>query len=122
VVDSPHGGGKIPVMPNYVISASDDAVVLRNYEGMMVRYQAEDRATAARPVPSRGVSALLQGNKSAIVPEDSERMARRKQLKVLEAGEGENGCCGGGSGEAHSHAPTAGPKFPLNVLANGCGS
>ena len=28
VVDSPHGGGKIPVMPNYLISASDDAVVI----------------------------------------------------------------------------------------------
>ena len=29
VVDSPHGGGKIPLMPNYLVSASDDAVVLR---------------------------------------------------------------------------------------------
>jgi len=120
VIDSPHGGGKIPIMPNYLISASDDAVVLRNYEGMLVRYQAEDRATAAtRPTPSRGVSALLQGTKSVLMPENSERMARRKQLKVLdESVEGENGC----SGESHSHAPTAGPKFPLNVLANGCGS
>src|SRR5215472_5732618 len=33
VVDSPHGGGKIPMMPNYLVSFSDDAVVLRNYEG-----------------------------------------------------------------------------------------
>src|SRR5262245_47543897 len=36
VVDSPHGGGKIPVMPNYVISASDAAVILRNYEGLLI--------------------------------------------------------------------------------------
>ena len=43
VVDSPHGGGKIPLMPNYLVSASDDCVVLRNYEGMLVRYQAEDK-------------------------------------------------------------------------------
>ncbi len=43
VVDSPHGGGKIPMMPNYLVSASDDAVVLRNFEGMLVRYQAEDK-------------------------------------------------------------------------------
>jgi len=49
VVDSPHGGGKIPLMPNYLVSASDDCVVLRNYEGMLVRYQAEDRPqTSAR--------------------------------------------------------------------------
>ena len=25
VVDSPHGGGKIPLMPNYLVSVSDDA-------------------------------------------------------------------------------------------------
>src|SRR3954467_3035757 len=82
VVDSPHGGGKIPVMPNYVITASDDAVVLRNYEGMLVRYQAEDRPTTARPTATRGVSALLQGSKSALIPENSERMQRRRQLNV----------------------------------------
>lgn len=33
VVDSPGGGGKIPLMPNYILSQSPDAVVLRNYEG-----------------------------------------------------------------------------------------
>jgi lysine 2,3-aminomutase len=120
VIDSPHGGGKIPVMPNYLISASDDAVVLRNYEGMIVRYQAEDRTSTARPTPSRGVSAVLQGTKSALVPENSERMARRRQLTVIsDPGEGENGCASACADEAH--AP-AGPKFPLNVLANGCGS
>src|SRR6516225_69837 len=82
VVDSPHGGGKIPLMPNYLVSASDDAVVLRNYEGQLVRYQAEDKPTTVRPTATRGVSALLQGAKSALVPENSERMARR-QLHVL---------------------------------------
>ena len=49
VVDSPHGGGKIPLMPNYLVSASDDAVVLRNYEGMLVRYQAEDKPHTVQP-------------------------------------------------------------------------
>ena len=82
VVDSPHGGGKIPLMPNYLVSASDDAVVLRNYEGMLVRYQAEDRPQTIRQTATRGVSSLLQGTKSALIPENSERMARR-QLHVL---------------------------------------
>src|ERR1700674_3624257 len=77
VVDSPHGGGKIPLMPNYLVSASDDAVVLRNYEGMLVRYQAEDKVNTVRPTATRGVSALLQGTQSVIMPENSERMARR---------------------------------------------
>ena len=82
VVDSPHGGGKIPLMPNYLVSASDDAVVLRNFEGMLVRYQAEDKPNTVRPAATRGVSALLQGTKSHLMPENSERMARR-QLHVL---------------------------------------
>jgi lysine 2,3-aminomutase len=82
VVDSPHGGGKIPLMPNYLVSASDDAVVLRNFEGMLVRYQAEDKPSTVRRTATRGVSALLQGTKSALMPENSERMARR-QLHLL---------------------------------------
>jgi lysine 2,3-aminomutase len=82
VVDSPHGGGKIPLMPNYLVSASDDAVVLRNYEGMLVRYQAEDKPATAEPTKTRGVSSLLEGSKSALMPENNERMARRR-LRVL---------------------------------------
>jgi lysine 2,3-aminomutase len=78
VVDSPHGGGKIPLMPNYLVSASDDAVVLRNFEGMLVRYQAEDKPQQVQRTVTRGVSALLQGSKSVLMPEDSERMARRR--------------------------------------------
>jgi lysine 2,3-aminomutase len=125
VVDSPHGGGKIPVMPNYVITASDDAVVLRNFEGMLVRYQAEDKPTTAQPTHTRGVSALLQGNKSALIPENSERMARRRQLNVISNAaseeEAEGGCSSGGCGCSGSQ-PAPAPQetlLSLNVLANG---
>jgi len=84
VVDSPHGGGKIPLMPNYLVSASDDAVVLRNYEGMLVRYQAEDKPNTAKATSTRGVSSLLQGTQSVLMPQGSERMARRRRtLAVL---------------------------------------
>lgn len=38
VVDAPGGGGKTPVMPNYVISQGHDKVVLRNYEGVITTY------------------------------------------------------------------------------------
>ncbi|MFH1513932.1 MAG: lysine 2,3-aminomutase, partial [bacterium] len=38
VVDAPGGGGKIPVMPNYVISQAPNKVVLRNYEGVICAY------------------------------------------------------------------------------------
>jgi lysine 2,3-aminomutase len=120
VVDSPHGGGKVPVMPNYVVSVSDDAVVLRNYEGMLVRYQAEDKPNTVKPTASRGVSSLLQGTRSAIIPEDSERMARR-QLNVIanDAVQGPHeadGCC---DGTGHGHGEDL---LPLGSLPNSCGS
>lgn len=38
VVDAPGGGGKIPVMPNYLISQAPGKVVLRNYEGNVSVY------------------------------------------------------------------------------------
>lgn len=38
VVDAPGGGGKIPVMPNYVLSQTPNKVVLRNFEGVITTY------------------------------------------------------------------------------------
>ena len=38
VVDAPGGGGKIPVMPNYIISQAPGKTILRNYEGMITTY------------------------------------------------------------------------------------
>jgi lysine 2,3-aminomutase len=42
VIDAPGGGGKIPVMPNYLISWSDNKVILRNYEGIITTYREPD--------------------------------------------------------------------------------
>jgi lysine 2,3-aminomutase len=79
VVDGMHGAGKIPVMPNYVISASDNAVILRNYEGLIFRYAPEDRAESGDDYPSTGVSGLLSGVGDALVPEGMPRMVRRQE-------------------------------------------
>lgn len=38
VIDSPGGGGKIPLLPEYVVKISDEEVVLRNYQGNIFRY------------------------------------------------------------------------------------
>ncbi len=42
VIDAPGGGGKIPAMPNYIISWSTNKVVLRNYEGVITTYKEPD--------------------------------------------------------------------------------
>ncbi|WP_459945974.1 lysine 2,3-aminomutase [Desulfocastanea catecholica] len=42
VVDAPGGGGKIPLIPNYLISLSTNKVVLRNYEGVITTYKEPD--------------------------------------------------------------------------------
>lgn len=38
VVDAPGGGGKIPVGPQYVLSRSQDTMILRNFEGVITSY------------------------------------------------------------------------------------
>ncbi len=38
VIDAPGGGGKIPLMPNYIQAREGCDVVLRNYEGKTYRY------------------------------------------------------------------------------------
>jgi len=80
VIDAPGGGGKIPVMPNYLISYSDHKVVLRNYEGYIttyeepLQYEQHDKARcascqSARPEPGQsGVLGLLQGERMWIEP------------------------------------------------------
>ncbi len=81
VVDAPGGGGKIPVMPQYLISQSPGRVVLRNYEGYITTYEEPldydphaidtlDHAAVHRQEQGQGgVFGLLQGEADAIKPE-----------------------------------------------------
>ena len=89
VVDAPRGGGKIPLMPNYLISASNDSVVLRNYEGMIVNYHPTGAPHAPTdPVETQGVSGLLAGQAEALIPEGTPRLKRREDR--LSNGTGES--------------------------------
>ncbi len=78
IIDAPGGGGKIPVMPNYLLSMSDHKVILRNYEGYITTYEEPldyDPAKAAQPHQIRqepgqaGVLGLLEGDQMFIKPE-----------------------------------------------------
>jgi len=83
VVDAPGGGGKIPVMPNYLISQSPGKVILRNYEGVITTYTEPDNYVNQCHCPDcikneavEGVSALLKGQKLSIEPEHLIRKER----------------------------------------------
>ena len=38
VIDAPGGGGKIPLLPEYVVGREGQDIILRNYEGRIFRY------------------------------------------------------------------------------------
>ena len=46
VVDGPGGGGKIPLMPNYVVSVKDGVWTLRNFAGKLFTYKEEQPSSA----------------------------------------------------------------------------
>ena len=70
VVDAPGGGGKIPVMPQYLISQSPNKIVLRNYEGIITTYAEPnhleeecqcDTCQGKKKSTSSGVAELMEG-------------------------------------------------------------
>ncbi len=52
VIDAPGGGGKIPLMPEYVVDFGEREIVLRNFEGRLYRYPqpAEEYVRAVREI------------------------------------------------------------------------
>lgn len=98
-IDAPGGGGKVPIMPNYMISQNDRKVVMRNFEGVIAtyseplhyeRHQPDNCEYCRRAAPKEGVAKLLAGDAVVLEPEglrrkqrrtkklDAERKARRK--------------------------------------------
>src|SRR6266516_862919 len=49
VIDAPGGGGKIPLLPEYVEAITNDEVVLRNYAGKRYVYKQPQPETAPHP-------------------------------------------------------------------------
>lgn len=85
VVDAPGGGGKTPVMPQYVVSQSPGRVVLRNFEGVITTYtEPTDYVNncnckfcqEANKQKAEGVSSLLKGEQMTIEPAHLNRKER----------------------------------------------
>ena len=92
VVDAPGGGGKIPVIPNYMISSAPNKVILRNYEGFITTYNepapvnisAFDKniytaKCKTENMSDEGVIMLSRGEKISIKPECLKRSLRNKK-------------------------------------------
>lgn len=85
VVDAPGGGGKTPVMPNYVLSQSPSRVVLRNYEGVITTYteptdyKEECHCPECEKARREGVAALLHGDRLSMEPAELERHKRNQK-------------------------------------------
>ncbi|GAB4179959.1 MAG: lysine 2,3-aminomutase [Calditrichia bacterium] len=100
VIDAPGGGGKIPIMPNYIVSWSTNKVVLRNYEGVITTYKEPDSYEpvfcdrncekcelqmdlhGADEYNATGIAELLSDADETIslVPENTERLGRRDEF------------------------------------------
>ncbi|KQC04777.1 MAG: lysine 2,3-aminomutase [Methanoculleus sp. SDB] len=99
VIDAPGGGGKIPVMPTYLISWSTNKVVLRNYEGVISTYREPDsyqpvycdrnceactlslKLDDADESKAVGIEKLLSDYDDTymLIPENTERIGRRNE-------------------------------------------
>ena len=87
VVDAPGGGGKTPVMPQYVISQSPDKVILRNFEGVITTYtepreyheECHCEACEAKRRVDEGVASLLETDRMALEPKHLMRHERNKK-------------------------------------------
>jgi lysine 2,3-aminomutase len=124
-VDAPHGGGKIPLLPNYVVSQSPTHTVLRNFEGMLISYpepvaveagagagaadgaaanagtagvEAAPQAASSRAPAGCGVWELARGQATAIAPAGSQRLRRRARRRSAPGGaDSAGGLPGGGA-------------------------
>lgn len=75
VMDAPGGGGKVPLMPNYVLGHYGDSVVYRNFEGVIGRFDDVpshphqcDRCEDREQRDERGVARLLNRTADRLEP------------------------------------------------------
>ena len=88
VMDAPGGGGKVPLMPNYVLGNYGDSIVYRNFEGVIGRYDdvpsahhACDRCNDREHFEERGVAKLLNRTADRFEPKPVRDIPRGVNVK-----------------------------------------
>lgn len=88
VIDAPGGGGKTPVMPNYVISQTPHKVILRNFEGVITTYTEPEHYTETcqceycrgeKEKKLVGVAGLERGQGISLEPKELDRVKRHRK-------------------------------------------
>ena len=92
VIDATGGAGKTPAMPNYIISQTEDKVILRNYEGTITSYTEPqdmkklecicDYCTGKKKYEYSGVASIgtVKGDTIVLAPQDVLRLERQKLI------------------------------------------
>ena len=87
VVDAPGGGGKIPVMPQYLISQVPNKAILRNYEGVITVYTEPpfyeetchcEVCSGKKQAEFTGVASLMHGTQISLEPQGLLRSERKR--------------------------------------------
>lgn len=88
VMDAPGGGGKVPLMPNYVLGHYGDSIVYRNFEGVVGRYDDVpsahhqcDRCSDREHFEERGVAKLLNRTADRFEPKPVRDIPRGVNVK-----------------------------------------
>ena len=82
VIDAPGGGGKVPLLPEYVEEITDDEVVFRNYEGKRFSYK-QPRQTI---VPDMAPGIAAESND--IVPIGAGKSAKKRAARRRKSANG----------------------------------
>lgn len=89
VVDAPGGGGKIPVMPQYLIALGGGKAILRNYEGVITTYTEPDdydnslsAEIDAKNLKTEGISQLLSMPTGKVISLEPARLERHERAKL----------------------------------------
>jgi lysine 2,3-aminomutase len=82
VIDSPGGGGKVPLLPEYVEEINDDEVIFRNYEGKRFSYKQPRQLNVPSEEP------MIAAEANDVVPIEAGKTAKKRAARRRKSANG----------------------------------